>query len=346
MIFEVMKDPSPQSTVPQGPKLRRPLHESSHEKLVNTEPTSTSRAKFTTDVKLSIRTGECPSKKIKIDDYETDDYSDSERVEDDYKNQQIDRHSVEPDKARQEAAQYLPVPPNVQQPKLPKLSVQIAFIILLAVLTGVIAGCVIRSILEIRKSTEARQSCQSFLQLNSKYPNTDDMLWTTLIVGVERAVNNPGEPATFIFLYNSSTVGQSLLNDVIRITIECFGNGDAIWRTSSDFKSAEIARNYEAVLERHRAELRSQGILVVRDLDQVPPIAAQIFFTICDPYEPLVRKAAIFFTIDISQRSNQSQRSPTSIAESILKELWRDELHANVLDPLLVRLTENVFRIE
>ncbi|XP_062709398.1 uncharacterized protein LOC109406026 isoform X5 [Aedes albopictus] len=193
-------------------------------------------------------------------------------------------------------------------------------------------------------------SCENFLQLRSKYPKMDDGLWSTLIVGVNLSLNqDPGEPATFIFLYNSSSVGEMLLDDVTRIAIDCFGSKGAIWRTSNDFKSTEIAEDYGNVLDRHREELKSKKILVVRDLDQVPPTAAKIFFTICDTYEPLVHKAMIFFTIDISRQPEQvveQDRSATSIAEDILKGLWRKELQPNTLNPLVVRLTENVFRID
>lgn len=193
-----------------------------------------------------------------------------------------------------------------------------------------------------------RPSCEHFLELQSKYPNTDDMLWPTLIVSVDRAINdNPGEPGTFIFLYNSSSVGQSLLDDVTRIAIECFGSGGAIiWPTSNDFATAEIAQDYGTALDLYRKKLETQKVLVVQELDRVPPTAAKIFFTICDSFEPLVHRAIIFFTIDVSGQPRQANQSATAVAEGILKGLWRGELHPNVLDPLLVRLTENVFRID
>lgn len=201
---------------------------------------------------------------------------------------------------------------------------------------------------KVHRSTSP--SCEHFSELQKKYPTMDYMLWPTLIVGVDRAINrSPGEPATFIFLYNSSAVADLLLDDITRIAINCFGTGGAIWQTSNDFKADEIAQNNGLVLSRYREKLESKGILVVRDLDRVPPTAAKIFFTICDSNEPLVHRAIIFFTIDISrqpERVVRSERSSTSIAEGILKDLWRDDLRPNALDPLVVRLTENVFRID
>lgn len=242
--------------------------------------------------------------------------------------------------------------PGLQVAKDDKSASWVYSAVALAILVVAFGACyALKFRLEAKESSLKRpgSSCKDFLQLHSKYPKTDDTLWYTLIVGVDRAINqDPGEPATFIFLYNSSNVSQNILDDVTRIAIGCFGSRGAIWRSSNDFKSAEIANDYENVLDRHREELKSQGILVVRDLDLVPPTAAKIFFTICDVYEPLVHKAIIFFTIDISRQPQQvieQDRSATSMAEGILKDLWRGELQPNMLDPLVVRLTENVFRI-
>lgn len=249
------------------------------------------------------------------------------------------------------SSKLAPLEPRVDPEARSKGNITVWIYLALAVLVVAIGAFYASKIRAQPKESalkESKPGCENFLQLHSKYPNTDDMLWSTLIIGVDRALNrDPGEPSTFIFLYNSSSVGQSLLDDVTRITIDCFGSRGAIWRTSSDFNSAEIAQDYGIVLDRHREELKSRGVLVVRDLDRVPPTAAKIFFTICDSYEPLVRKAIIFFTIDISrQQAIEQDRSATAIAERILKDLWRQELKPNMLDPLVVRLTENVFRID
>ncbi|XP_065086760.1 uncharacterized protein TORIP [Ochlerotatus camptorhynchus] len=340
--------PSTKLLLPRGPS-RNPLHgkASTSKPDTSTATVLISPAKIPNVDKKDKSFNDTGENSPRIEDEETEenDYdpdNDPESFEDGDKNQQF-RHSVERETDRQKDSQTS-APGETKQPPKYAISKSWVLAMVFAVLVIIIAIWIVRVVPS--KETTVRQSCKNFIQLQSKYPNTDNTLWAGLIVGVERAVNDPGEPATFIFLYNFSSVGQSLLKDVIHITTECFGNEDAIWRTSNDFKSAAITQDYGVVLERHREELKSQGVLVVRDLDQVPPNAAQIFFTICDSYEPLVRKAAIFFTIDISQQLNQSQRSPTSIAEGILKDLWRTELHSNVLDPLVVRLTENVFKID
>ncbi|XP_058833716.1 uncharacterized protein LOC131691388 [Topomyia yanbarensis] len=196
---------------------------------------------------------------------------------------------------------------------------------------------------------KAVQQCIPLLKLSSKYPTIDHVSWNILNVSVNRAIyQNPGEPATFIFLYNSSVNGEALLGDVTRVTAECFGDRKPIQLESNYFKSTEIAGNPKLFFSQYRTQLEAQGILVVRNLDQIPGNTAQIFFTICDSVESLIKKAVIFFTIDISHRPNHvigSTQSPTQIAEDILKNLWKRDLNANDLNPLLVRLTENVLQI-
>ncbi|KAL1395762.1 hypothetical protein pipiens_011006 [Culex pipiens pipiens] len=192
------------------------------------------------------------------------------------------------------------------------------------------------------------QHCDQFVtQLRPKYPTIDPMLWTTLNVSVNRALyRKPGEPSTFVFLYDSATVRQSLVEDIIGITSKCFDNTRPIRLTSADFETPEIAADYSAFLHRYKPQLEERGIMVVQDLDQVPAKAARALFTICDSYGPLVERAVIFFTIDISRRAEEDpDQSPTAIAEKLLQDQWRNGLKGDTLVPLLVRLTENVFKI-
>lgn len=193
------------------------------------------------------------------------------------------------------------------------------------------------------------QHCDQFVtELRPKYPTIDPILWTTLNVSVNRALyREPGEPSTFIFLYDSSSVQETLVEDVIVITSRCFKETRPIRLTNADFETPEIAADYGAFLQQYKPLLEERGIMVVQNLDQVPAKAARALFTICDSYGPLVERAVIFFTIDISQRRavSGSDQSPTEIAESLLRDQWRNGLKGDTLIPLLVRLTENVFKI-
>ncbi|XP_055630154.1 uncharacterized protein LOC129770968 isoform X2 [Toxorhynchites rutilus septentrionalis] len=194
-----------------------------------------------------------------------------------------------------------------------------------------------------------QKHCDNFLKLGSKYPVADLMVWKTLNISVNRAFyRDPGESTTFIFLHNSSAIEDSFLEDIIRVTSECNGGRQPIRLNSADFINTGIAQNHTAFLEQHKKLLEENGILVVQNLDQIPPRDAKVFFTICDSYEPLVQETIIFFTLDVSHQpeyATNSQRSATEIAEKILKKMWQNELNENMLIPLLTRLTDNVFKI-
>ncbi|XP_058462780.1 uncharacterized protein LOC131437443 [Malaya genurostris] len=201
-----------------------------------------------------------------------------------------------------------------------------------------------------QKPIESAKQCTPLLQLASKYPTIDQLTWKILNVSVNRAIyHDPGEPATFIFLYNSSVNGEALLEDVTGITSKCFGDRKPIHLESKYFRKTEIIQNPNIFFEQYQTRLKEEGILVVRDLDQIPGSAAQVFFTICDSVESLINKAVIFFTINISHQPTsviKSKRNPTQIAEDILKQIWSTDLNSNELNPLVVRLTENVFKID
>ncbi|XP_053685096.1 uncharacterized protein LOC128734778 [Sabethes cyaneus] len=199
----------------------------------------------------------------------------------------------------------------------------------------------------VTKTPEVRQ-CAGLLDLNSKYPNVDQLSWSLLNVSVNRAIyREPGEPATFIFLHNSSFAETSLLEDLISVTSECFGEGhNPIKLESQYFRQPDIVADKNLFFAEYLNKLEAQGILVVQDLDKIPANVAQVFFTICDSVEPLVNKAIIFFTINLSQHTVDAKYSPTGIAESILKEQWENDLNANDLYPLMNRLLENVLVID
>lgn len=193
--------------------------------------------------------------------------------------------------------------------------------------------------------------CDKFVtELLPKYPTLDPMLFSTLKISIFRAaVSVRAEPATFIFLHNNGAGQISLIEDIIAITSQSFNGAKPIRLTSADLAKPEIEADYSVFIQQYRGPLEQRGILVVQDLDLVPAKAARAFFAICDSYEPLIERAAIFFTIDLSRHPEAltaaEDSSPTKVAETLLQKLWRDGLREDTLMPLLVRLTESVFYV-
>ncbi|XP_055530284.1 uncharacterized protein LOC129721577 isoform X1 [Wyeomyia smithii] len=254
--------------------------------------------------------------------------------------------SVESDNIHKPTNKSNPKPGGrVEKPEFDK-SVIYIILALFVVILAILAGCYhywkpTATIPEVRE-------CRGILDLNSKYSNVDQLSWKILNVSVNRAIyQKPGEPATFIFLYNSTTPKSNWLEDIVRATSKCFGeNRQPIKLESQYFRNPEFIANRHLFFTQYRKKLEDQGTLVVQNLDNIPASAAEVFFSICDAYEPLVHNAVVFFTIHLSKHTVDTSQSPTAIAESILKQQWGKDLHANDLNPLMNRLTENVFIID
>lgn len=263
-------------------------------------------------------------------------------------------HSQDQSSARRNSSFTDPKPttPRKESPKVkpecaagPLQNSNSSLLVLSGVILFVIAAVATPMLMPSKSSPV--QHCNQFVTvLRPKYPTIDPIMWTTLNVSVNRALyRKPSEPSTFVFLYDSTTVQKSLIEDVIDITSRCFDGTQPIRLTSADFETPEIAADYGAFLQQYKQPLEERGIMVVQNLDQVPAKAARALFTICDSYGPLVERAVIFFTIDISRRTQDLDQSPTALAEKLLQDQWRSGLRGDTLDPLLVRLTENVFKI-
>ncbi|XP_050072836.1 uncharacterized protein LOC126560929 [Anopheles maculipalpis] len=199
--------------------------------------------------------------------------------------------------------------------------------------------------------TKAATSCNHFHALEKRYTSFDESLWYTLNATVTRATADveEREPGTVLFLHYGRTVMlDGFINSVSNITAECFGGMEPIMLDGKYFKRTDIQADYGVFLAQQKEALRQHGVLVVRNLEDVPARAAQAFHTICDTQEPLVDRAVIYLTLDMlkaAAKPTPSKQSATAEAEKLLHELWKDALQPAVLQPLITRLTENVFRI-
>ncbi|XP_058059834.1 uncharacterized protein LOC131210582 [Anopheles bellator] len=194
--------------------------------------------------------------------------------------------------------------------------------------------------------------CVRFDTLESSFATVDDTLWDALNVSLQRATGERRrrEPGTFLFLHHGSTSTMNgFIENITKITAGCFGGTEPILLDSQYFKRSDIEEDFGVFIAQQTLPLREKGVMVVRNLEDIPPKAAQAFHSFCDPEEPQVDRALIYFTMDTSKvETDQEKRramSALAIAEHLLHRLWENELRPEVLDPLIVRLTENVYRI-
>ncbi|XP_052895729.1 uncharacterized protein LOC128302919 [Anopheles moucheti] len=192
---------------------------------------------------------------------------------------------------------------------------------------------------------------EAFFKLQERYTTIDESLWNVLNVTVHRATahDNP-EPGTVLFLhYGPTVILDGLINSVSNITASCFGRTEPITLDGKYFKQPDFQVDYGVILTQQKEALRKHGVMVVRNFEDVPALAANAFHTICDTEEPLVDRAVIYLTVDMLKASDvskpPSKQSATAEAEELLRELWKDSMGPAFLGPLITRLTENVYRI-
>ncbi|XP_053674348.1 uncharacterized protein LOC128724650 [Anopheles nili] len=198
--------------------------------------------------------------------------------------------------------------------------------------------------------SKSSASCESFLSLGKDYKNVDDNLWYTLDVCLHRSTDaHKPEPGTVLFLHNRPTaMVDEFITRITNITACNFGGTRPIILNGKYFHRADIQQDYGVFVQQQKTTLLEQGVMVVRNLEDIPAKAAQAFHTICDTEEPLVEKAIIYLSLDTSKtvsRMDFGERSATAEAEHLLQEMWKNDLRPEFLNPLIVRLTENVYRI-
>uniref|UniRef100_A0A182FCK0 Uncharacterized protein n=2 Tax=Anopheles albimanus TaxID=7167 RepID=A0A182FCK0_ANOAL len=229
------------------------------------------------------------------------------------------------------------------------MSLVIVVAVLLIIVAGLFSGGAAK-----KKAAETRTgpSCIHFDILESSYHTIDSTLWDSLDCSVRQATLTTArpKPGTFLFMHDGApAVVSRFLENVTKITSDCFGGTAPIVLGSERFKQPDIASDFGVFVAEYAQALRERSVMVVRNLEDIPPKAAQAFHSICDPEEPLVSRALIYLTMDISTAPKalmeSSGSSETAKAEKLLKQMWQDSLRPEVLDPLITRLTENVYRI-
>uniref|UniRef100_A0A182T124 Uncharacterized protein n=1 Tax=Anopheles maculatus TaxID=74869 RepID=A0A182T124_9DIPT len=203
----------------------------------------------------------------------------------------------------------------------------------------------------VNTKSKPSPTCDHFHTLAERYKTFDENLWDLLDVNVRRATADyqTREPGTFLFLHYGPTIMlDGFIDSVINITAGCFGGTKPISLDGKYFKRPDIEKDYGVFLAEQKEALRQHGVLVVRNFQEVPAWAAQAFHTICDTQEPLVDRAVIYLTLDMLKAGDllqPSKRSAVEEAENLLHELWKNTLEPAVLQPLITRVTDNVYRI-
>ncbi|CAK1548253.1 unnamed protein product [Leptosia nina] len=92
------------------------------------------------------------------------------------------------------------------------------------------------------------------------------------------------------------------------------------------------------LINKYREDVSKRGVLLVKNVERVPSDIAMAFHYYCDEYNPLVKKSAIFFTLNVAKCSIPStKKSAHDYVERCLKGKWQG-IHKDKIGPLLTRV--------
>lgn len=57
------------------------------------------------------------------------------------------------------------------------------------------------------------------------------------------------------------------------------------------------------LVNKYREDIANTGLMLVKEVDQVPSTLAMAFHYYCDEYNPIAKKSAVFFTLDMARCS-------------------------------------------
>ncbi|XP_038208743.1 uncharacterized protein LOC119830007 isoform X2 [Zerene cesonia] len=95
------------------------------------------------------------------------------------------------------------------------------------------------------------------------------------------------------------------------------------------------------LIHQYRHTVEERGVLLVKDIEKVPSKLAMAFHYYCDEYNPLVKKSAIFFTLNVAECSTLDQKPSHEYIEQCLKTKWKD-IQKDKIGPLLTRVVNIV----
>lgn len=121
---------------------------------------------------------------------------------------------------------------------------------------------------------------------------------------------------------------------------ECFDpESKPIELNTKDFSSDAATDDYGVIVAMYKENKKEGGVALVANLNEIPAETARALHAICDTYEPIAHKAVIFLTLV----PKTTEGRPVNIAEKTLTDIWKSKITDYELDPLLARVTDQVF---
>jgi len=185
-----------------------------------------------------------------------------------------------------------------------------------------------------------------FKPIEQKFRNQNEDFWSSIRVSVQE-VTVLDQPRSIIFLYENRAKAtmEGILNSASSAALCHFGScwNEPVVIQGSSLNSTEILNDYGRIISRYRSNLEKNGVMIVKNLEQVPGLAAQAFHSFCDDYNPVVKKALILFTMKVEKLP---EGYPMLFLEKVLMNLWKELGRDDKFYPLFTRISGTVLSVQ
>ncbi|XP_013167108.1 PREDICTED: uncharacterized protein LOC106117371 isoform X2 [Papilio xuthus] len=156
------------------------------------------------------------------------------------------------------------------------------------------------------------------------------------------------DAASLIFTYNSANSNfnpanfNQFMNDLAFTTARYLRNDNNIHNHVIVDSTKLDMKVHSELIERYRNDVTKTGVMLVTDLDEVPSSLAMAFHYYCDEFNPLVKKSAILFTLNMAKCSDP--KITHASVEKCLAKKWTIIPKDNIV-PLLTRIVNVVIDV-
>ncbi|XP_050359585.1 uncharacterized protein LOC126779536 isoform X2 [Nymphalis io] len=161
------------------------------------------------------------------------------------------------------------------------------------------------------------------------------------------AIFDNQDTASFIFVYNSDSVNfnpmrfNNFVEDIATTTSRYLRNESKEVHVTVDTSNL-MEQSTKDFMNQYQDKVIRTGVMLVKDVDTVPSQLAMAFHYYCDEYNPLVKRSAIFFTLNLANCSIISdKKSSHYYVEKCLANKW-NTVGEEKIGPLLTRVVNIV----
>lgn len=191
--------------------------------------------------------------------------------------------------------------------------------------------------------------CPSMLEYEETHPMRYSYFWSQIQNGMNHVLADvPPEPAVFFLVYSDEYTMTKTLNQITDVVKLCLDSREGVLDIPlSELQSNEVVKNYGLLIEKYRPILETKRVMVVKDVQNVPAPVSPVFHSFCDTSAPVVKRAAIFFTMQMDEDEIPSSYNDLIVkVEKDLQTLWKDGVDVDKIMPLITRMTVNVLPVQ